>query len=140
MREELTVKILAQTSESIQKLFDLTTRIDERVKSIHASQEALNAKTIELNNNYTLLMGRIIKLESRSSESLQGEIDRLMRKVDEQEKLWNILDRRIQSAEQTAKTQEGRWSSIFSFGIQMVWVVLAAWVLFKLNLNPPPVP
>lgn len=134
MREEdLSVQILAQTSENIQKLFDLSTRIDERVKSIQHSQQDMDSRIEGLLESHTGMLQRLAVLESKNGTHLQGEINEL-------EKTLNSIDKRLSAVEHTSSGNEDRWKTIFNFIIQLVWIVIAAWVLFKLNLNPPPVP
>ena len=133
MSENLTVKVLSQTSENIQRLFDLTTRIDERVKMIQTTQEETNNKIKEVVNDYNELLERMITIEVNGNRTVQGEMNRYY------EQLSNI-DKRINMLEHANTGSENRWNRIFSFVIQLIWVVLASWVLYKLQLNPPNLP
>ncbi len=133
MSENLTVKVLSQTSENIQRLFDLTTRIDERVKMIQATQEETNDKIKEVVHDYNELLARMITIEVNGSKNVQGEVNKYY------EQLSNI-DKRINILEHANKGSENRWNRIFNFVIQLIWVVLASWVLYKLQLSPPNLP
>lgn len=137
MPDDISIQILSQTSENIQKLFDLSTRIDERVKSIQAKQEELDKRIDSVITDHNVLMQRFAVMES---QSLSPAIASLEKKLAENEKEVDAIDRRLISVEHATSTNQDRWGKISSFVIQLIWIVIAAWVLFKLNLNAPPVP
>jgi hypothetical protein len=47
---------------------------------------------------------------------------------------------RLQALESNYSKQELRWKGIFTFVMQLVWVVLAAYLLYKLGIQSPQVP
>lgn len=133
MREDLQMQILTQASENIQKLFDLSTRIDERVKAIQAKQTEQDARLENLTKAQNEIAQRVIVLESRNNTAIYAEVSTHGEKL-------NAIDKRLMQLETTSKGNEGRWSTIWGFAIQLLWIVMAAYVLFKLGLNPPNVP
>jgi len=133
MSDDLALQVLSQTSDSVQKLFDLITRVDERVKSIQDNQVELNFQIKEIVVDYQELLERIINLEAKNGRLIQDEVVKYTDKVGE-------IEKRIITLEQTSRSHESRWNSIFGLFVQLIWVVLAAWVLFKLNLNAPSIP
>ena len=133
MSDEISVQILAQSSENIQKLFDLSTRIDERVKAIQSNQFNLENRIESLVSSNHASMQKIAVLESR-------DIKYLDIKISECEKQASVLDRRLMTVESATGQNQDRWNRIMSFVIQLVWVILAAWLLLKLNLQAPAVP
>jgi len=134
---DISTQILSQTSDNIQKLFDLSTRIDERIKSIQTKQDELDKRIESVIDDHNILMQRFAVIESKS---LAPSIASLRNKLSEQEKEVNRIDRRLIDIEHTTMTNQDRWGKISSFVIQLIWIVIASWVLFKLNLNAPPVP
>ena len=64
MPEDLSVQILSQTSDNIQKLFDLSTRIDERVKSIQVKQGDLDNRMNSIVQSHNELMQTVAVLKS----------------------------------------------------------------------------
>lgn len=135
MPEEISVQILSQASENIQKLFDLSTRIDERVKQLQIHQENLDRKIEDINRRHIETAQKVAVIESK----LSGDI-LLAEKVGECEDAANQLDKRIVVLEGDHTKNNDRWNKIATFLIQLVWVVLAAYLLTKLNLQPPAVP
>jgi len=133
MSDDISVQILAQSSENIQKLFDLITRIDERVKSIQTHQSSLENKIESLFDSHHVAMQKIVVLESKDIRILDN-------KLSECEKEISSIDRRLLGVEAYSGNDKDRWNKIMTFVIQLVWVVLAAWLLMKLNLQAPAVP
>jgi chorismate-pyruvate lyase len=133
MREDLQMQILTQTSDNVQKLFEVNTRIDERVKAIQTKQVEQDTRLETLNKLYNETVQRVIILESRNNTAVYAEV------TSHGEKL-NEIDKRLMSLEHTSKGNEGRWATIWGFAIQLCWIVMAAFVLYKLGLNPPNVP
>lgn len=133
MSDDISVQILAQSSENIQKLFDLSTRIDERVKAIQTNQANLESKIESLVTSHNLAMQKIVVLESRDVKYLDS-------KLSEREREISSMDKRLSTVEASSGQNQDRWNKIMSFVIQLVWVILAAWLLMKLNLQAPAVP
>lgn len=133
MSEDVSNQIMAQSYENIQKLFDLSTRIDERVKSIQSNQSNIDCKIETLFNSYHHIMQRIIVLESKDIKHLDSNLI-------ESEKEITTIDKRLMAIESASGQHQDRWNRIISFVIQLVWVILAAWLLMKLNLTAPNIP
>jgi hypothetical protein len=133
MKDDISIQVLSQTSDSIQKLFDLSTRIDERAKAIVIKQTDLQIRLENLIIAHTDAVQRLAVVESKLQIPIHEEMIAFG-------KSFNEVDKRLAAVEHSSKGNESRWNSMFQFVIQLVWIVLAAYVLFKLNLNPPPVP
>lgn len=109
--------------DNIQKLTDLSTRIDERVKSIQSTQVDVNSRIDAIIKSHTEILQKIAVLEDRGSG-----------------KDFADLDKRLVLVETKSINTEDRWNKIFTFIIQLIWVILAAYLLTKLNLQAPAVP
>lgn len=137
MSEEVSIKILAQTSENIQKLADLTTRIDERVKLIQMKQSDLEDRIENVIGRHTEILQKIAVLESHNNATA---FSLLSKDIEETDREVYMIDKRLISVESISGSQQERWKGVTSFLVQLIWIILAAWVLMKLNLNPPPIP
>ena len=136
MSDDISVQILAQSSENIQKLFDLSTRIDERVKAIQTNQTNqanLESKIESLVTSHNLAMQKIVVLESRDVKYFDSKLSECEREI-------SSMHKRLGTVEASSGQNQDRWNKIMSFVIQLVWVILAAWLLMKLNLQAPAVP
>lgn len=121
MGEDISLKVLTQTTENIHRLFELITRIDERLKLIQKNNEALE-------QTYKTHSDKIIFLESRN-------IDPLVRKIDDCQGALISLDKRLTSIEKSAYGIQSWWQGIVKFVVQIVGIILAAYILYKLNLK-----
>jgi hypothetical protein len=130
MPEEITVQILAQASENIQKLFELGTRIDERVKAIQDKQDGVEARIEQIALAHHAANQKIAVLESNNHKY---EIQECERQIAD-------LEKRLSTVEMTSGQSQDRWNRIVTFIIQLIWVILAAWFLTKLHLQAPAVP
>ena len=140
MSEDIAVKILTQTSENIQKLFDLSTRIDERVKGISAKQEDIEQRLNDLSDSHNEMLQNIAVLESQGRAEFPSHKCPHKPTIDGMVNLLAAIDKRLAMVEIVSNGQQDKWKRITDFVLQLVWIVLAAWVLYKLNLSPPPVP
>lgn len=135
MGEDISVQILTQASENIQKLFDLSTRIDERVKMIQVRQEQMDKRIDDLVTHHTHIMQKIAVLESKEEDQ-----DVFEERIGNLEKAFISMDKRLDSTEGKNEQNSDRWKNVATFVIQLVWVILAAYLLTKLHLQPPSVP
>lgn len=127
---DITVQILTQTSENVQKLFDLSIRIDERVKNMQSVHEDFDDRLNNLLRSQAETMQKLAILETKS---FKAEVDECLKGVRD-------LDKRMTAVESSSKGFENKWQELVKFVIQLVWIVIAAWALYKFGLNPPPVP
>ena len=48
------------------------------------------------------------------------------------------MDKRLTSAEYIASGFESRWKTFVGYIVQLIWIIIACWILLKLNLTSPP--
>ena len=137
MPESMSVQILTQTSENIQKLFELSTRIDERVKSIQSKQDRIDHQINDVINQYIQLMQKIAVLEVLESRNEESTVDA---EILNCEKQIVEIDKRLSRLENEDGKKTEKWKGIVNFIVQLVWIVIAAYILTKLNLQAPAVP
>jgi len=115
---------------SINSMLDLVTRIDERVLAL--TQKGLNLeKELDLQlDSLNELYSKVQVLESQNSKT---DIKNL-------ENDYHNINLRIQTLENSSSKQELRWKSMLTFAIQLIWVILASYLLYKLGIQSPEVP
>lgn len=121
-----------QVQESIKSIYDLTTRVDERVLQLMKKQEELERKLDEQLKSDHNLDTRVANLERVRDERIP-ELDTVKNNL-------HRLEIEMQAVKITQGGQEGRWKTIVSFVVQIAWVILAAWLLMKMGLQAPAVP
>ena len=119
-----------QVTESIKSVFDLTSRIDERVKLIMKKQDEFDKKLDDRLEDANEVKTRLRLLEA------QGNGDEIL----DMKLGIHKMEVRLQAIEMTQGGAENRWKSFINFAIQIAWVVMAAWLLLKLGLQAPAVP
>jgi len=123
----------AQVQESIQSIFELTTRVDERVQLMMKKQDNLEDKIDSQMKETNALATRVTILESRNGVQLQADLDKV-------KDLMHQMELKISHLDKFSATTENRWKTIGGFTLQIVWVILAAYLLFKLGIQAPAVP
>ena len=78
--------------------------------------------------------------KTTSHDSYDSEFVFLYNQIEKFTKQLNDIEKRLSKIEQEAGSFNDRWNSIAGFIIQLVWVILAAYVLTKLNLQSPAIP
>lgn len=122
-----------QVNESINSIIELTSRVDERVQLIMKTQKSVEDKIDAQLQFFNELNTRVKILESKDTlPQLQN--------IKELQAMLHKIEIRIHDLEGSTDNQENRWKNIFGFVIQLVWVVLAAILLYKLGLQAPDLP
>lgn len=109
---------------------EMILRVDERLKATTDKLSEINAKLTSLSENMHSLAEKLAVINSHDVEQ----------EVVECSKAIVELDKRIATLEEDSGRGKDRWNRISNFIIQLAWVVLAAWLLAKLNLPLPDLP
>ena len=121
-----------EVSESIKSVFDLTSRIDERVKYITKKQDEMSKAVENQRTKSSEVDGRM-----RVLESIKDEIEKNLSSLGQ---LVHTLELSLQQVQIRTTGQENKWKTAISFSVQIAWVILAAYLLAKLGVQAPAVP
>ena len=132
--------LFREVTQSIKAVFDLTARVDERVKMLVEKQSQIDSKIEGLSLHHTDLVAKVSVLESRNEKEFKDQIDRFETSVKEAEDTLKELDQRLYHVEKSSHTSENRWKNVYLFVRDTAWVLLVCYLLYKLNLNLPPIP
>lgn len=126
-----------QVNNSIKSIIELTTRIDERVQLVMRKQDGLEEK---LENHIEFLNELKIDLkllDSKSGRTLQEEVSRISKEINE-------IKNKLDNVEKDSNNVNNNWKSVakgtLTFVVQIIWVVIAAYILYKLGIQSPAVP
>jgi hypothetical protein len=145
-------KAYAQVTESIQGLLDLTSRVDERVKLMMQKQEVVEGKIDNLLIGYNELKTKVSVLESRETpeelgsniNNLKDDVHNMQLKMQiieaEHEKPIHAIELRLQKLEDGAIRSQNVWSKLIDNAFKLGFVILAAYLLYKLGIQAPNVP
>jgi len=146
MAEDISGQIIYQASENIQKLFELSTRIDERVKTIKEHQDSMNSKISSIADDCNEVATKVAIVDtyiSRNATGISGltiKFESIDKELNDVDKKFNEFDKRLSSVEATNNSQTDRWKQVFSFIIQFIFIVGVSWAVTRLGLQTPPVP
>jgi len=132
--------LFREVTQSIKAVFDLTARVDERVKMLIEKQNQIDTKIEGLSIHHTDLVTKVGILESRNEKEFKEQIARFEDSVKEAENTLKEIDQRLYHVEKSSHTSENRWKSVYTFIRDTAWVLLVCYLLYKLNLNLPPIP
>lgn len=125
------VPVLA--SENIHRLLELGNRLDERVKSIQERQLTIDRRLEEVSDRQLGLVQRITVLESRGVQEICENLDTVKIETDR-------IEKRLLALEGDNGRNNDRWKYMSNFFVQLIWVILASYLLLKLNLQSPALP
>lgn len=135
MSGDISNQLIAQASVNIQKLFELGTRSDERLKSIQSKIKRQQEEIDELIKQQTTTDKEVAIL---LRDDIEDSLNSLSVQIHSCQLALVEVDKRVIMLEGAVKGSENRWEKIITFGIQLIWVVLAAWLLATFNLQAPP--
>ena len=92
---------------------------------------------MEIVKDHNEALRRIAILEQQHTSCPIHNIGTQLGQID---KSFDELDKRVVLLEDSTNRTQDRWKAVLTFVIQLVWVLLASWLLVKLNLQAPAVP
>lgn len=126
-----------QVNNSIKSIVELTTRIDERVQLMMKKQEFLESKIEQHISSLNELNTDFKLLDSKSGKILQEEVVKLADNVSD-------IETRLKALEKDSENSNDNWKEIaktvFNFIVQIIWVIVASYILYKLNIQAPSLP
>lgn len=133
-----------QVNNSIKSIIELTTRIDERVQLMMKKQSILEGKIEYYTDSLNELKIDIKLLDSKSGITLQNEVHKCSEKINQIQSKLSNLENKLDNLEKDSSEMENDWKNILkgvlSFVVQIIWVVMAAYILYKLGIQSPAVP
>lgn len=128
-----------QVSESIKMVFDLTSRIDERVKMLMEGQNDIESR-----------INKLIETNQKTTSDIKDEINDISEKVaimenyelaDEIEKAQNkmhLMEIRLENLDHRIGSHDKSWSKIFDTIWKLALMLIAGFILYKLGIQAPP--
>jgi len=126
-----------QVNNSIKSIVELTTRIDERVQLMMKKQEFLENKIEDHIDDANELKTDFKLLDSKSSKTLQEEVVRISDDI-------YSIDNRLKALEKDSENKNNNIKkvskTVLNFIVQIIWVIVASYLLYKLNIQSPSIP
>lgn len=141
--------------DDIKLVLDITSRVDERAKIIADSQQKINARLDHLIDEHNNLASRVYVLESKGGRKIIDEIEdktnRLKSRIELLESAgspWhqrivesiNNIKSRLNKLEDHKDGVNYKLKTFFGYVFQGTFVILVCYILYRMGLNPPPMP
>lgn len=143
-------QFFGQVSESIQLVFDLTSRIDERVKMLIVQQNELGERTEKLLDMHQAAASRLAIIESKEYPLLKEDMTRIKenilaittiaKEIGDLQSRVHTLEMKSEMIGMRLGTHDNRWLLIFDTIWKFGLMIVAGYILYKLGLQAPPVP
>lgn len=133
-----------QVNNSIKSIVELTTRIDERVQLMMKKQESFEDKIDGNIEHLNELKTEVKLLDSKSGKSLQEEVSNLAQEVSNLAQDFNRIKLKLERITEESDEKKNNWQAVakgtLSFIVQIIWVVVASYLLYTLGIQSPSVP
>ncbi len=120
-------------NDSLKLVFDITSRIDERMKILIENNNDSKDKIDKLYDHQSSLINRIIILENKNHAQSITDIKTDLKILDE--KVTHLTDRCVHVEREVNQTKN-KWASIVDFVFKIGVVVIGSIILWKLGIKP----
>jgi hypothetical protein len=107
-------------------------RMDERVKVLLERQAKSEIHLHEIRETINSLVSRVSVLESKNESDLKITVEKSRDRIFE-------IEKQIHTLILKESTHDNRWKVIFDWVGKILWVATAAYLLYRLGYNPPPI-
>jgi len=140
----------ASVSDAIQTVFDLTSRIDERVKMLITHQNEIDLRLEKLLDMHQQILHRITAIESKNLNAIEDDLQNLNEKVailenddcrgeiQELKTKIHSFDLKQENITLRIGSHDGRWNKIFDSIWKFALMLIAGFILYKLGFQSPP--
>jgi hypothetical protein len=122
---DISEQFFTQVSESIKSVFNLTSRIDERVKMIHEKQQEMDKKFSRLIESQGTLNSRVSVLESTSDAE----------EIQDLEKTVHNMELVLKEVELKSAGNTGKWNVVADFSLKILWAMAAAAAIYYMGFK-----
>ena len=121
-----------EVSESLKLVFDITSRIDERMKVLIEKNNESKDKIEKLYDQQVTLLNRITILENKNNtqviNDLKNEVNIIDGRVEH-------LSERLVHVEKEIHQNNSKWANIIDFIFKLATVVVGSIILWKLGVK-----
>jgi uncharacterized protein Yka (UPF0111/DUF47 family) len=120
-------------SDSLKMVFDITSRIDERMKALVEHNSETKERIEKLFDQQSILLNRVIILENKNGiqaiHDLKNDFTALEKQIDD-------LSERLIHIEKEITQHANKWTTLFDFGFKLAVMIVGGIILWKLGLKP----
>lgn len=130
-------KFYREVSDSMKLMYDLTSRIDERVKNLVETQGEMSDRMDKLMERQEGIMSRLSVLENKNG--VHKDIEKIEEDIkDLQQGIlgMNYLQQRVVLLEASNSSSTDKWRNAFSIISNIIVIVFGGIILWKLGIKP----
>lgn len=126
-------KFYREVNDSLKMVFDITSRIDERMKVLVENNIDLRDKIEKLYDQHVVILNRLVVLENKNSLQVLGD---LKTDINSLESKFENMSGRLIHVEKEVTQNNSKWTNIVDFIFKLGVVVIGGIILWKLGLKP----
>jgi predicted nuclease with TOPRIM domain len=126
-------KFYREVNDSLKMVFDITSRIDERMKVLVENNIDLRDKIEKLYDQHVAILNRLVVLENKNSLQVLGD---LKTDINSLESKFENMSGRLIHVEKEVTQNNSKWTNIVDFIFKLGVVVIGGIILWKLGLKP----
>ncbi len=139
MNKDISENFYKEVSDSLKLVFDLTSRIDERMKIVIAGNTETKEKIERLASQYSDIITRISLLESKNTnrqiDELKEEIKDVKTKINDFHDTVDNSKIKMAEVEKDLKSHSYKWTALIDFIFKVAIIVIGGVILFKLGIK-----
>lgn len=132
MTKDINENFYKEVSDSLKLVFDLTSRIDERMKIVIAGNTETKEKIEKLASQYNDILTRVSLLENRNTNR---EIDELKADIKTFSDDMDSINIKVIEMEKDLKSHSYKWSNLVDFVFKIAVIVIGGVILWKLGVK-----
>lgn len=111
--------------------------LKEKINNIEKNQNALIEKLEDLKKEINNFEKKLISKDSKTT-ILQNKVKDLKESLDQIIEKVQKFEVKMESIHLRTADSESKWSNIIDFFVKIFWVIVVAYLLYKLGLQAPP--
>lgn len=133
---EMNEQLYRQVSDSIKLVFDLTSRMDERVKMLVGQHNKVNQKIEKLMERQENHLTRVSVLEAaKEDNNLKEDVQEMEKNIKEIAKKQHELITKISALEINNTSHDNKWKLLGDFIFKLCMTVIAAIIAWRLGIS-----
>jgi predicted nuclease with TOPRIM domain len=126
-------KFYKEVNDSLKLVFDITSRIDERMKVLIENNNESKDKIEKLFDQHVIMLNRLSVLENKNNNQLITDLKNEVNIIDG--KVEHLSERLIHVEKEMSQTSS-KWAGVVDFIFKVGVVVIGSIILWKLGLKP----
>jgi len=126
-------KFYKEVNDSLKLVFDITSRIDERMKVLIENNNDSKEKIEKLYDQHIVMLNRIVIVENKNNGQLLNDLKAEVNIIES--RVEHLSERLIHVEKELTQTTH-KWTTVVDFIFKVGVVVIGSIILWKLGIKP----